>query len=98
MADGQKGGRQATAAPSSPYAIELKGISKAFGGTMENSSGPLVDERRFIRRGALSRSPQPATNSIEAPASASTKRAAVMPASIFPDRDNSPDPEGLTTF
>ena len=36
MADGTNGGRQATAAPSSPYAIELKGISKAFGPVQAN--------------------------------------------------------------
>ncbi len=36
MADKAKGGRQATAAPISPYAIELKGISKAFGTVQAN--------------------------------------------------------------
>ena len=36
MAERQSGGRQATAAPSSPYAIELKGISKAFGPVQAN--------------------------------------------------------------
>ena len=37
MAERQTGGRQATAAPfSSPYAIELKGISKAFGPVQAN--------------------------------------------------------------
>ncbi len=36
MAAGQIGGRQATAAPTSPYAIELKGISKAFGPVKAN--------------------------------------------------------------
>lgn len=36
MAAQAKGGRQATAAPTSPYAIELKGISKAFGPVQAN--------------------------------------------------------------
>ena len=36
MATGTIGGRQATAAPSLPYAIELKGISKAFGPVQAN--------------------------------------------------------------
>ncbi len=37
MADrARQGGRQATAAPASPYAIELKGISKAFGPVQAN--------------------------------------------------------------
>ena len=36
MADGANAGRQATAAPTSPYAIELKGISKAFGPVQAN--------------------------------------------------------------
>ena len=37
MADpANQGGRQATAAPISPYAIELKGISKAFGPVQAN--------------------------------------------------------------
>ena len=36
MAETANLGRQATAAPSSPYAIELKGISKAFGPVQAN--------------------------------------------------------------
>ncbi len=36
MSAGMIGGRQATAAPVSPYAIELKGISKAFGPVKAN--------------------------------------------------------------
>lgn len=36
MAKAINGGRQATAAPTSPYAIELKGISKAFGPVQAN--------------------------------------------------------------
>ena len=36
MADTTIGGRQATAAPDAPYAIELKGISKAFGPVQAN--------------------------------------------------------------
>lgn len=36
MADAIQGGRQATAAPDLPYAIELKGISKAFGPVQAN--------------------------------------------------------------
>ena len=36
MAVATKAGRQATAAPASPYAIELKGISKAFGPVQAN--------------------------------------------------------------
>ena len=36
MTSGSNGGRQATAAPASPYAIELKGISKAFGPVKAN--------------------------------------------------------------
>ena len=36
MADAKQGGRQATAAPDLSYAIELKGISKAFGPVQAN--------------------------------------------------------------
>ncbi len=36
MADAKQGGRQATAAPILPFAIELKGISKAFGPVQAN--------------------------------------------------------------
>ena len=36
MAEQAQSGRQETAAPSSPFAIELRGISKAFGPVQAN--------------------------------------------------------------
>ena len=42
------GGRQATAAPTSPYAIELKGISKAFGPVQANKDINIAIARGTI--------------------------------------------------
>jgi simple sugar transport system ATP-binding protein len=47
---GLGGGRQVTAAPSSPYAIELKGISKSFGPVQANR-----DINIAVARGPLHR-------------------------------------------
>ena len=48
MADGKDGGRQATAAPNSTYAIELKGISKAFGPVKANQDINIAVPRGTI--------------------------------------------------
>ena len=48
MADLANGGRQATAAPNSPYAIELKGISKAFGPVKANQDINIAVPRGTI--------------------------------------------------
>ena len=48
MASADLGGRQATAAPASPYAIELKGISKAFGSVQANKDINIAIPRGTI--------------------------------------------------
>jgi ABC-type uncharacterized transport system ATPase subunit len=48
MPSADLGGRQATAAPTSPYAIELKGISKAFGSVQANKDINIAIPRGTI--------------------------------------------------
>lgn len=48
MQSADLGGRQATAAPTSPYAIELKGISKAFGPVQANKDINIAIARGTI--------------------------------------------------
>jgi simple sugar transport system ATP-binding protein len=48
MQNADLGGRQATAAPTSPYAIELKGISKAFGPVQANKDINIAIPRGTI--------------------------------------------------
>ena len=51
MADAKQGGRQATAAPDLSYAIELKGISKAFGPVQANRDITVGDVQ--VPRGTI---------------------------------------------